>query len=756
MNNENLDNQHEHNVTFTAGSTQAKKQAKKEKRKMRDARRAWLEEKEKIFEPVTKHFSNRITFKRLLIAIVAVIVFAWIGLTVLPMVLFSAVGQKSLYFSRDNKLTINDRTNRELSDNLFLNNYIDNTGSAVSKMIKLQTANIEPVYKKSTIVTYQNVNIDNKTADLVVIKNNNQIFNTKNVLYENVKISDEMDSILYIKNENSNNNLYLYDFNKEILLSNSISSFYSDKNINYIFYVANAETYVYANHKNADANKSRLLATKSYIVNDTTTDIKYQNILEENGFNNFYIAKYTDNTNINIYKINNISQNIDDIKLELVLDKIKSVGPYFQNENYMYLFKDGVQSLNISNYVIDDISDGSFFEKEPKIENYNSNPFDSFMNPFGGFGGFGGLFDNFLNPFQNVPDYSSYNADKKAYDAVKDYVEKNKETIEKYKNQISGGTYDKQIQKLYCYDGNKLDSFCDERVKSIKTVQGVQPYVFLEVYSRAGSNVEKVNLSSIIYSNITIDDYMKSINVETETLKYIFYRDMGMRIANLNGTDYEVYSGKDKFLIKSTNGLYSSIYSVDKKFGETVSINVEGEQYLTNELRVINSPYFSDIIYVVKNGNGNATMYYNDNQLSTTINSENIFLSNDLKKIYYFTEFNMTKNTGTLNIYDSEKNTDTEKFRLSVLNNVLMPSIKSNAVDSSLYYITDFDSLSCYGALYRYNIYDKKQKISDKVNTVLNTNVNEERLKTYNKKPTNYKKKTMIGADFGENYFQNF
>lgn len=198
MNNENLDNQQEHNVTFTTGSTQAKKQAKKEKRKMRDARRAWLEEKEKIFEPVTKHFSNRITFKRLLIAIVAVIVFAWIGLTVLPMVLFSAVGQKSLYFSKDNKLTINDRTNRELSDNLFLNNYIDNTGSAVSKMAKLQTANIEPVYKKSTIVTYQNVNIDNKTADLVVIKNNNQILNTKNVLYENVKISDEMD-LYYIQ-----------------------------------------------------------------------------------------------------------------------------------------------------------------------------------------------------------------------------------------------------------------------------------------------------------------------------------------------------------------------------------------------------------------------------------------------------------------------------------------------------------------------------------------------------------------------------
>ena len=72
------------------------------------------------------------------------------------------------------------------------------------------------------------------------------------------------------------------------------------------------------------------------------------------------------NKKINIYKINNISQNIDDIKLELVLDNIKSVVPYFQNENYMYLFKDDIQSLNINNYVIDDISDGSFFNNEPK------------------------------------------------------------------------------------------------------------------------------------------------------------------------------------------------------------------------------------------------------------------------------------------------------------------------------------------------------------------------------------------------------
>ena len=63
-------------------------------------------------------------------------------------------------------------------------------------------------------------------------------------------------------------------------------------------------------------------------------------------------------------------------------------------------------------------------------------PFGIFGS-FGGFGCFGGLFDDFLNPFQNVPDYSSYNADKKAYDAVKDYVEKNKYTIENYKNQIS-------------------------------------------------------------------------------------------------------------------------------------------------------------------------------------------------------------------------------------------------------------------------------------------------------------------------------
>ena len=52
---------------------------------MRFARCAWLEEKERIFEPVTRHFSNRITFKRILIAIVAIIVFAWIGLTVLHM-----------------------------------------------------------------------------------------------------------------------------------------------------------------------------------------------------------------------------------------------------------------------------------------------------------------------------------------------------------------------------------------------------------------------------------------------------------------------------------------------------------------------------------------------------------------------------------------------------------------------------------------------------------------------------------------------
>lgn len=745
----------ENNKSYTAGSTQAKKQAKKEKRKMRDARRAWLEEKERIFEPVTKHFSNRITFKRLLIAIVAVIVFAWIGLTVLPMVLFSAVMQQPVYFSRENKMTINNRTNKELSDSLFLNNYIDNTGNAVSKMAKLQTADVTPVYKKSTTISYQNVNIDNKTADLIVKKNNSQIFKTTNVLYENVKISNDMDSVLYVKNENSNNNLYLYDFNKEILITNNITSFYSDKNIDYIFYVANSETYVYANYKNKENNKSRLLATKSFIITDTTTDIKYQKIIDEKGFINFYISKYVDNANkdINIYKVNNISQNIDNIKLDLVIEQVKQVGPYFENENFMYLFKDGTQSLNISDYVVDDISDGSFFNNEPKLENYNTNPFGGFLNPFGSFGG---LFGNFLNPFQNVPDYSSYNADKKAYDAVKDYVEKNKETVDKYTNQISGGTYDKQIQKLYCYDGNKIDSFCDERVKSIKTVNGLFPYVFIEVYSRGSANIKKVNLSSIIYSNITVDDYMKSINLETETLKYIFYRDMGMRITNLTGTDYDVYSLKDKFLIKSTNGLYSSIYSVNKKFGETVEIKVEGEQYLTNELKVINSPYFSDIIYVVNKGNGNATMYYNENQLSTTINSENIYLSNDLKKIYYFTDFNLQKNTGVLNIFDSEKNTDTDKFRQAVLNNILMTSIKSNAVDSALYYITDFDSLSCNGALYRYNIYDKKQKISDKVNTIFNINKDEERLNVYNKKPVNYKKKTMIGADFGENYFQNF
>ena len=159
MNNENFDNQQEHNVTFTAGSTQAKKQAKKEKKKMRDARRAWQEEKERILEPISKKFSKRITFKRLLIAIVSIILFAWIGLTVLPMVLFNALGQKSVFMARENKLVLNDKSNKTLSENLFLNSYVDNTGNAVNKMSKMAQANITPVYKKSTLMTFKNVNV---------------------------------------------------------------------------------------------------------------------------------------------------------------------------------------------------------------------------------------------------------------------------------------------------------------------------------------------------------------------------------------------------------------------------------------------------------------------------------------------------------------------------------------------------------------------------------------------------------------------
>ena len=743
-------------INSNINSKYAKKLARQNKKKERDAKKAWNEEKNKLSTPITRRITNFITLKRVLLIFVAVIAGIWLLGIIMPKIIESTLNSKPVYYVKDNNLFLNKRRNRNVSNNtIFQSNYLNSTGNIVNNLTKISKVKNKIYQNNNKIIYADSIDIENNKCNLVVTNTDTSkdIVRIENVNYNEYKSSKNIDSLLYIKKEGNENNLYTNNLNKEILISNNVDKFYSDEDLNVIYYTSNDDLYVYVNDKSdiQNFNNTRLLATKSFILEDSNTELSYQQILDSNGFTNLYVVKNKLNNVVDIYKINNIkSKNINDISIDLLFDEVTNIGPYYHNENIMYIFKYGTKQLNIRDFIIDDISDGSFYDTEPKPENYNNDPFGGFGSffddPFGSFfgnpfGGLGGLF--------NSGNYQ-YNNDKNLYDAIKKYIEENKDKIEEYKNQIENDTFDKEIKKMYYYDGSQLKDFTDEQVSTIRIINGNRPYFFVESFTLDKNNIEKVKLSDIIASNLTVIDYMKQVNIENKTMKYIFYKETGMKINGLpDSGEFSIYLGKDKFIIDHIVGNNHNIYSVPKDFGNVVDAKVEDENVNTTNLKILTSPYISDVVYVVKSNN-NSVLYFNDQELTTPVESDYVCVSNDLKQIIYFTDINKNKNTATLNIL---KDGD---FNTSVVTNVFMPSVSTNAVDSSIYFIADFDGNKPYGNLFSLNKYGKKVKLADKINSILNVNIDDEKNNIYNKKENNNYKKTEIGIDFGENGAETF
>ena len=595
-------------------------------------------------------------------------------------ILYNTFDQTELYYVKNNDLynRENDIIGTSIYDVSFAQeeglNLSLNTLDSISKM------NFAPIYNEDKKICIYIKNYDTKTKKynlaIYFIKDNNKNKVFEDVDINNIKVSKNFDKILYVKNNKNQKDLYCYDFNNEKLVVENISEFYANDEMNKIYFAANNEIY----YTEDILNNKTLIATNSQIIKDEN-DIPFDKILNINNFNYIYYKKNTDKNMCNLYKK---YINKDDI---LIAENIHNNIIYFYNEDFIYFNKAEKEEIKVSEYVIDDIKDGSFYNTEPNINDYRS--------------GFFGMFT----------DYFSYYQARNAYDSIKNYIDKNPDTIKKYNDQIEKGTFNDTCDRLYYYDGVNTNQISNHIIKTIKKANTYKPYIYFESYADNNINTNKVKLSDIIKSNLTVNNYMKTIRNNQLTDKYIYHQSIGTKIENICGNVEEIYKIKKYFVIKTRDGIYSGIYRLNLDMNK-VCVAELFARVMTNEMKVYASPYSEDIVYSVSNGGNNAYIYRNQERIEDNGHKDYIYLSNDLQYVTFISNYDNVENIGLLKIHRNGKIEIVDE-------NVLVSSIKTNASNGELNYINEFDKINLCGKYIKYDKYGKRKTISKEVMNII-------------------------------------
>ena len=702
------------------------KTKKKEKKRQKQAEKLWNDELERRRKPLKQKIKEWLTLKKAVMIAAGFIVIFFIFKTFIPLLIFNVFTKKEFFYIKNNNLFIDINKDESIGENIYEKGLVSNDtmSNKISNILKMNDIDFYPIYdKKQGITIYiKNYNNANNVYTISVKKNDKKDdeYEIHNVVRGTYKIAKDNKSVVYEKIENNKTNLYYSDFKIEKIIQEDVSEYYADDMLDKMYILTNGELYSYSRSNN---NRKNLIATNSFIVKDDS-DIKYDKILEMNDFNNICFGTYT-NENKTVFSL---YKKIGDNNPTLISDECTGNIVYFENDDYLYYQKQLVEPRKISDYVEDDISNGEFDKTEPKLSDFNM----------------GLIFP--------MPDYFSYFAAKSEWDRVKNFSQSNKDTFDKYVQQIERGTYNAQYRNLFYYTNGNSDTFCDEKIKSLVRTKGYKPYIFFEAYKikTNDENQKKQKLSDIIKSNSNISTYMKTVRDEGDVYRYIYHKNEGMRVRNLSGEKFELYESKNKLIIHSISDdkMYHSVFTVEFK-RSVVEDAVFFDKYLTSTLSVHASPYIEDIIYTFDYGNDRSYLYVNGNLFEREVMTKATRVTNDLKNVLFMTEYNNSKGTGVLNILKNK-----EKKQIS--ENVLYTMIESNAKDGSIYYIADFDGISLNGKLYTYDKFGRNKFVDENVSGIVNQYRIDEKFKIYKDKDNNATKKSDVGIDFGENYYQKF
>ena len=143
------------------------------------------------------------------------------------------------------------------------------------------------------------------------------------------------------------------------------------------------------------------------------------------------------------------------------------------------------------------------------------------------------------------------------------------------------------------------------------------------------------------------------------------------------------------------------------------------------------------------NSNVNAYLFLNGQRIEDQIMKSYVDLSNDLKTVVYFVEYDCVHKTGKLKLLKDGKTKIIEE-------NVLVTSVKTNASNGQIYFINNFNNVTISGDFYRYDDYNHKRLVSNNVMSIINDHLDDEYIDILKSKDNGGDKYTVAGKDFGE------
>ena len=170
----------------------------------------------------------------------------------------------------------------------------------------------------------------------------------------------------------------------------------------------------------------------------------------------------------------------------------------------LYYSKDSINKYKYSDYIYDDVSDGSYIFSTPSIAKYTAN----------------GELD--------IPNYVKAKSD---YSIKVDLIDKYKDEIKNICNSVQNDYFEQKIMKIYYYDNTSKNEVLlyDGYVTNLSYDDEV-PIIMFDVPTKDTKLVQdslkdrKMMLSDIFASNSTIEGYMRVIlGAGKERLK--FYMD---------------------------------------------------------------------------------------------------------------------------------------------------------------------------------------------------------------------------------------
>ena len=660
-------------------------------------------------------------FKFALIGVVFLMFVLLILPSGLPAIIFNSMNEQEYYYVKDDNDFYNHR-NKKIGSSIYDASFAQTDSVDVDEttLNNLSKLDFTPIFidEKKISIYLKNYNIDDNTANLCIDYLNDDASDIiiKNVDKDYYKLNKEKNCLVYIRTESDKNALCFHDFSKETLICDNVNSFYTDDNFNNIYYNYNNDLFTYNN-----LNDKRLISTGSEVIVEKN-EISFDKILRNINYSYLYITKITNSED----KTKEIYKLFPNGSMELVAIDVIGTPIVYYADNYIYYYKQKKEQIRVSDYIVDDISDSSFFDKEPNINNY-----------YQGFG------------FFAIPDYFSYYSDKSAFDQIANYIRRNQETVDKYVEQIKRGTFNNNYNTLYCFDGNNECILCEDMVRTTKRMHGIKAYIYFESYINDKlEQKDKINLSDVISKNLSVNNYMKTIRQGSRTYKYIYHKKEGMRVEGLPEAEAEVYRLKNKIAIKYTQGSTQAVYTTKFAAGEIATSELVGS-HMTNELKLYASPYIDDVIYSVMNSSVNAYLFLNGQRIEDQIMKSYISLSNDLKTVVYFVDYDSINKTGKLKLLKDGKTRIIEE-------NVLVTSVKTNALNGQIYFINNFNNVTISGDFYRYDDYNHKRLVSNNVMSIINDHIDDEYLNILKTKDNGGEKYTIAGKDLGETKYVEF